>query len=413
MWGTTSSNYNGRRGIALAEKKLPKGITLRKDGLYMGRFKYQNETYTIYGKNIKKIEKELADLRYEVEHGLKGKADNMTLNAWFDVWLNDYKSKTVKESTMIRYTDQYNQYLKKELGLKRLAQIKPIVLQRHFNTMATKDYSTKTISDTYTILYNMFKIALQNNLILRNPCEAVILPKTKEKERRVLTLSEQAEVLEYSKGRSCENMVLVAFYTGLRVGELHGLMWSDVDFENREIHINKTLVYIRNKETGKYYFKFQTPKTKAGVRTIPMLDEVYWALKRQRLLLKQMQIHARNWNPEPGFENLVFVNITGRPRQGMDFRNDLDRIEKAINKDRKKQAEQNGKEFEPIPHFHPHTLRHTFATRCFEAGIDAKTVQNYLGHASIAITMDLYTHVTEDKARTEMRKLERLYQRIV
>jgi len=125
-----------------------------------------------------------------------------------------------------------------------------------------------------------------------------------------------------------------------------------------------------------------------------------------------MQIHATNWNQEPGFEKLVFLNVTGRPRQGMDFRNDLDRIEKAINKDRKKQAKEQGKEFGPIPHFHPHSLRHTFATRCFEAGIDAKTVQNYLGHASIAITMDLYTHVTEDKARAEMEKLNQLYQSI-
>ena len=86
----------------MANNKLPKGITLRKDGLYMGRFKYQNETYTIYGKNAKKLEKQLAELRYEVEHGLKGKGDNMTLNTWFDVWLHDYKSKTVRESTMVR-----------------------------------------------------------------------------------------------------------------------------------------------------------------------------------------------------------------------------------------------------------------------------------------------------------------------
>ncbi len=396
----------------MADNKLPKGITLRKDGLYMGRFKYQNETYTIYGKNAKRLEKQLAELRYEVEHGLKGKGDNMTLNAWFDVWLYDYKSKTVRESTMVRYTDQYNQYIKKELGLKRLSQFKPIILQRHFNQMAAADYSTKTIADTYNVLHSMFKLALQNDIIFRNPCDAVILPKTKEKDRRVLTIDEQREVLEHAKGRICEPLVRVALGTGMRAGELQGLTWDDIDFKNREIHVNKTLVYIRDRVNGKYYFKFQSPKTKSGSRTIPMQEDVYQALKRQKTQIKEMQIHATNWNQEPGFENLVFVNVTGRPRQGMDFRNDLDRIEKAINKDRKKQAKEQGKEFEPMPHFHPHSLRHTFATRCFEAGIDAKTVQNYLGHASIAITMDLYTHVTEDKARAEMEKLNQLYQSI-
>lgn len=397
----------------MAEKKLPKGITLRKDGLYMGRFKYQGETYTIYGKNAKKLEKQLSELRYEVEHGLKGKGDNMTLDAWFDVWLHDYKSKTIRESTMVRYTDQYNQYIKKGLGLKRLSQFKPIMIQRHLNKMAADDYSTKTIADTYNVLHSMFKLALQNNIIFRNPCDAVILPKTKEKDRRVLTIDEQREVLEHAKGRICEPLVRVALGTGMRAGELQGLTWDDIDFKSREIHVNKTLVYIRDKESGKYCFKFQSPKTKSGIRTIPMQEDVYQALRRQKTQLKEMQIHATNWNHEPGFENLVFLNVTGRPRQGMDFRNDLDRIEKAINKERKKQAKEQGKEFEVIPHFHPHSLRHTFATRCFEAGIDAKTVQNYLGHASIAITMDLYTHVTEDKARAEMEKLNRLYQRIV
>lgn len=396
----------------MASNKLPRGITLRKDGLYMGRFKYQNETYTIYGKNVKQLEKQLSELRYEVEHGLKGKGDNMTLNSWFDVWLHDYKSKTVRESTMVRYTDQYSQYIKQELGMKRLSQVKPIMLQRHFNQMAAVDYSTKTIADTYNVLHSMFKLALQNNIIFRNPCDAVILPKTREKDRRVLTIDEQKEVLEHARGRICETLVRVALGTGMRAGELQGLTWDDIDFKNREIHVNKTLVYIRDRANGKYYFKFQSPKTKSGSRTIPMQEDVFQALKRQRIQVKEMQIHATNWNQEPGFENLVFLNLTGRPRQGMDFRNDLDRIEKAINKDRKKQAKEQGKEFEPIPHFHPHSLRHTFATRCFEAGIDAKTVQNYLGHASIAITMDLYTHVTEDKARAEMEKLNQLYQSI-
>lgn len=392
--------------------KLPKGITLRKDGLYMGRFNYQNETYTIYDKNLKKLEKRLSELRYEVEHGLKGKADNLKLDTLFEIWLYDYKSKTIRESTMMRYTDQYNLYIKKKLGLKRVSQIKPIMLQRHFNQMAADDYSTKTIADTYNILHSILSLGLQNNIILRNPCDGVILPKTKEKERRVLTIDEQKEVLEHAKGRICEPLVRVALGTGMRAGELQGLTWEDVDFHKREINITKTLVYVRDRNSGKYYFKFQSPKTKSGIRTIPMQEDVYQALKRQRVQLKEMQLHAKNWNPEIGFENLVFVNVSGRPRQGADFRNDLERIEKAINKDRMKQAKEQKKAYEPIKHFSPHTLRHSFSTRCFEVGIDAKTVQNYLGHSSYAITMDLYTHVTNDKAKTEMKKLEQLYQNI-
>ena len=394
----------------MAERKLPKGITKRKDGRYDARFYYQGKRYVLYGNNVKKLEKELAELRYEVEHGLKGKGDNMTLNAWFEVWLDSLQD--VRESTIVRYTQQFEMYLKKSLGKTRLLDFKQARIQRHFKEMAEAGYSHKTMKDTLVILKSMFSLAVTNDIIIKNPCVGVRIAKTAEKERRVLTVEEQREVLEQAKGRICEPLVHVALGTGMRAGELQGLTWNDIDFRNRTINVNKTLVYIPDKETGKYCFKYQPTKTNSGTRIIPMQEDVYKALKRQKVQKMEMQLHNANWMSEKGFEDLVFVNVTGRPRQGMDFRNDLDRIESAINKERKRVASEQGKEFEKIPHFHPHTLRHTFATRCFEAGIDAKTVQNYLGHSSVAITLDLYTHVTEDKAKFEMEKLNSLYQQI-
>ena len=119
------------------------------------------------------------------------------------------------------------------------------------------------------------------------------------------------------------------------------------------------------------------------------------------------------WSPLNGFNNLVFVGQNGKPLTEHQFQVSLDWIEKAINKKRLKNANENPLPYEPIPHFYPHALRHTFATRCFEAGIDAKVVQGYLGHFSISITLDLYTHVTNDKAKTEMNKLEDLYEAII
>ncbi len=395
-----------------ADKKLPRGIYRKKNGLYEGRFQYQEKSYSIYGRNVKKLEKELAELRYEVEHGIKGKGDDISLDEWFEIWLYDYKRMTIKETTMNRYEDYYDRYIRPKLGQKSLSFFKPIMIQRHLNQMAEDDYSTKTIADTYNILHSMFKVAVQNEMLNKNPCDAVILPKTKKKEKRVLTIEEQQAVLEYSKGRLCENLVRVALGTGMRVGELHGLTWKDIDFEAREIHVNKTLVYVRNKDSGKYGFKFQIPKTMSSIRTIPMPDAVYYALRKQKELLKDMKLCAKHWNPTPGFENMVFLNVSGRPRQSIDFRNDLERVKQAINKDRKKLAKKENREPELMEHFYPHSLRHTFATRCFEAGIDAKTVQIYLGHASIAITMDLYTHVTDEKSREEMEKLDRLYKQI-
>lgn len=152
-------------------------------------------------------------------------------------------------------------------------------------------------------------------------------------------------------------------------------------------------------------FKYQTPKTKNSIRTIPMQESVYKALKRQKIQLKEMQLMREEWNNLDGFENLVFLGKNGKPISERAFQVTLNGIAKAINKERERIAKKNQTSFEPIPHFYPHALRHTFATRCFEAGIDAKVVQKFLGHYSISITLDLYTHITNEKAKEDMNKL--------
>ena len=114
---------------------------------------------------------------------------------------------------------------------------------------------------------------------------------------------------------------------------------------------------------------------------------------------------CEEWENLEGFEHLVFLEKNGKPISEQGFQVILDGIEKVINKERECIAKKNKTSFEPIPHFYPHALRHTFATRCFEAGIEAKVVQDFLRHYSIAITLDLYTHVTDDKAKSEMDKL--------
>ena len=201
-------------------KKLPRGIRQRADGTYEGRFKYDNVPYSVYGKTIKETVEKKNELYYEVKHGLKGKLDSISLDKWFEAWIDDYKSNTVKESTLIRYTDYYNQYIKKQLGKRKMEHIKPIVLQRVLNKMADDGYATKTIADTYNILNGMFRLAVENGIIMKNPCGGVILPETTTRDQRVLTVEEQKEVLKYAKNRACETLVRVALGTGMRAGEI-------------------------------------------------------------------------------------------------------------------------------------------------------------------------------------------------
>jgi len=400
-------------GKDLKGNPLPPGIMQRKSGIYRGRFYYKGETYTKDNADLKKLVQEMEDLRYEVKHGLKGKGDNITLDTWFDIWLNTHKKRTIKESTQVRYDDFYRRYIKKQIGKQRVADFNPIILERLLQNMADDDYSTKTIRDVYNILNAMFKYAVHNRILTFNPCAGVEVPKTKTKQIRVLTVKEQREVLEHAKERIHENLIQVALGTGMRGGDDDDKIRLNQRKPSKYKGLSRTLVYIKDIETKKYVFKYQTPKTKNSMRTIPMQESVYKALKRQRIQVKELQMMCEEWTPLEGFENLVFLGMNGKPISERAFQVTLDGIEKAINKERECIAKKNKTSFEPIPHFYPHALRHTFATRCFEAGIEAKVVQTFLGHYSIAITLDLYTHVTDNKAKSEMEKLQNLYEDIV
>lgn len=206
-------------GKDLKGNPLPPGIMQRKSGIYRGRFYYKGETYTKDNADLKKLFQEMEDLRYEVKHGLKGKGDNITLDTWFDIWLNTHKKRTIKESTQVRYDDFYRRYIKKQIGKQRVADFNPIILERLLQNMADDDYSTKTIRDVYNILNAMFKYAVHNRILTFNPCAGVEVPKTKTKQIRVLTVKEQREVLEHAKERIHENLIQVALGTGMRGGD--------------------------------------------------------------------------------------------------------------------------------------------------------------------------------------------------
>lgn len=397
-------------------KKLPKGITwIEKKQLYMGRFTYQGTPYTLYDKELKVIKKKLADKRYEVEHGLTGKADKITLNKWYEVWLSNYKTDKVKETTENGYVIMYNNHIRNTLGKRVLAQIKPIHIQKLYNDFIENGYSTSSLQTLHALLHNILDIAVVNDLIMKNPCMGTIRPPAEHKERRVLSEEEQTYLLKFiqqEEWKFYEPVITTILGTGVRVGEVLGLKWEDIDFENNTISINRTLVYIRNKKTGKYGFSEQAPKTKNSKRTIPLHKNVVKALKRQKLNQNYMKLHG-NWQPHEGFETLVFTGSKGQPQQTASIQNILNRIVKAINDEEVEKATKENRTPVIMEHLHPHALRHSFATRCFEADMPPKTVQMLLGHANIQITLDLYTHVSAEKKLQDMQKLDKIFANVV
>lgn len=396
------------------KKELPAGITYRpaKD-LYMARFMYQGETHTSYHKDLKSAKKWLADAKYEAQHGLRGKADKISLNVWYRTWMDDFKRPNLKLTSICTYEQIYDSYLKPTLGGMHLAKIKTLHIQKLVNSLVDDELSPKFIKGIIGVLSDMLEIATNNDLIVKNPVKAVTLPKPDDVERRVLTAGEQNTLLTYAKRdkwRQYEPLLVVLLGAGLRIGECLALTWDDIDFEENIISINKTLVYIKGSKKEKSKFVCQPPKTKSGIRTIPLLSEVARALKRQKVAQSRLRLFmGPDWEPLCGFENLVFTKAKGTPYQAGDIRRFLNRIVEEINREETALAGKERREPVLMEYVHPHALRHSFATRAIENNMPPKTLQKIMGHSKLELTMDLYVHVTDQTIENDMQRLEGIF----
>lgn len=377
-------------------KSLPKGITYRADGRYMARLEYQGEKYTLYDRDLKALKKKISDLKYEVEHGLYAKEDNITISSWFRVWMKEYKENSIKAGTIQTYNQIFNNMIEPVLGKKKLKDIRPEMIQKLINDLYNAGYCKARVNIPYILLLGMYRQAMKNGLVMSNPVEYITFPKFKDKkEKRVLSVVEQKLFLEQSQESIYYDFYMIALCTGMRCGEILGLQWNDIDIKNKPIKVRGTLIYMRD---GKGRYK-DTPKTSCSSRDIPMLDKAEEILKaRRKQQLEDKILLGDKWVSEPGLDNMVFTLQNGSVMWDTGVRKDITKI---INRIR-----QEGRDFENIT---PHTFRHTFATRGLENGIQPKVMQTILGHSSLAMTMDLYSHVLPNTKAEEMQKLANMF----
>lgn len=373
-------------------KELPIGITLRKDGRYMWRFKYNGSTYSGYSRKLTDAKKAMRDKRYEVEHGIYSKEQNISVDAWFNEWIDVYKAADCKASTLNLYKNVYNRYIKNQFGNKMLKTLRADMIQRFTNTTAAK-YSKSVAATINFLLYDALQQAYRNGIIAKNPMDNTTPPKFKQQKKKK-ALSEEAEwqFLEAAKDSPYYPLYRMASLTGMRIGEVLGLRWQDIDFTKGEIHISHTMCYISGR--GLY---LDTPKSVASRRIIPMEkgSELYTLLKDWRKKQRYQKLQAgQYWKPLEGMEDIVFTSNHGTPHYDMNVRTDQRKIVARL--------KEEGADIDTCTF---HTLRHCFATRCIEKGMDPKVLQAILGHSTFAMTMDLYCDVMEDTKRKEMKKI--------
>jgi len=262
-------------GKDLKGKELGPGVMQRKDGRYSGRYTgADGKRHEKYFDKISEAKKFVTLGKLNRDESVDDRMDSLTVDEWYRYWMKTFKS-SLSPNTQRNYRDRYSRDIKPIIGDKKIRDIKPMHCQQVINEMDGK-YAAGTIYQTYICLGSMLKSAMMNDIIPKQPMNGVMMPKLrKRKDIHFLTVEEQQRFEAVARQTRNWPQFCLVLQTGLRTGELIGLTWDCVDFENRLITVNKQMEY-RYKERE---WRASSPKTLSGIRKIPMTDDAYGILK--------------------------------------------------------------------------------------------------------------------------------------
>ena len=387
-------------GKSLKGRECGKGICQRKGGFYSARFVDRTgKRHTKYFKMLPEAKNWMEDARYADKHDGLFIATSTTVDAWFNFWIENIVG-DLAPNTLRNYRDRYTRNIKPVIGHMCLSDVKPMHCKRVLLLMDA-DYSGSSIKQTYITMGTLFKSAKMNDLITKHPMDGVryTKPCRAADDIHFLTRDEQRRFLDAARGTKNYHQYAFLLETGLRTGEMIGLTWDAIDFQNRTLTVNKTLEY-RHKQ---HFWRAGPPKTQQSYRTIPLTDRAYEILKEIKdkrpwqkespLLSQTLEYIDRRTGAISRLvmRDLVFINWrTGEPAKNSSYDTHLYKL-----------CDEAG-----IEKFCMHALRHTYATRAIECGVQPKVLQKLLGHASIKTTMDRYVHVTSESLDQAVRQFE-------
>lgn len=307
----------------------------------------------------------------------------------------------------------YEKYIQDALGPKKVKDIKYSTVYSFYSGLIDNlGFKPNSMEIIHSILHPVFRLAVRDEYIRTNPTEGAMSEIKRaydwEKPKRIaLTIPEQEMLVDFlnTSKTYCRWKPLVTLFlgTGCRVGEIIGLRWEDCDFENKTISINHNTIYRKFEGESESRFHITTPKTKAGIRTIPMLSDVREALLTEYNLQQQIGFCDEMID---GYSGFIFQNRFGSLLNSHDINRALERIYTACNEAERERAKEEKRPPVLIRHFSVHNLRHTFCTRFCENENNLKVIQEIMGHADIETTMNIYAEATTEKKVESFANLE-------
>lgn len=357
-------------------------IYKRKNGLWSAQISVQGRRVSKYFKTQREGLDWLQHIRMQVQAGLTFSGAQMTLKIYLEQWLGSIRA-SVRPNTLKQYTQVAHQHIFPWLGEIKLKDLRPDQIQTLYNEKQDGGMSPRMVLMIHAVLHRSLGQALKQGVILRNPAQAVNRPKFRRKEMRTLSDIQARSFLSYADGDRFKYLYWLAIATGLRQGELLGLKWSDLDWNNRMLRVQRQ---VQRQPGG---LKFTEPKSAAGRRVIVLgVATLEIMRKQQELQDLERKVAGDAWKEN----DLIFPSPIGTPMDGSNLYHRFKELLKVAG----------------LPDIRFHDLRHTAATLMLQQGVNPKIVQERLGHSDISLTLNTYSHVLPAMQEEAAEKLDNL-----
>lgn len=391
---------------------------LQKGEYQVNENKYSYRWTDCYGKRHAIYATDLDELRIKEQkielnklEGIKEPPSTLTVEHLYETWRN--LKRGIKTSTLAGYIYVFDSLIRPSFGKKRVINVKRSDVRAFYiSLLEERGIALSTVENVHNVLQQVFQYAVDDDFLRKNPCDRVLreikvtYSNLKSEKKKSLSLKQETNFLKFIYNDERYQHWFPTFFimanTGLRVGELTGLRWQDIDLEEGTIDVNHSMRYFDHKDSKGCYLSINTPKTVNGYRKVVMTEAVKQAFRMEKEYQELAGLESKD--EIDGYDDFIFINRFGHIQHQGTLNKALRRIIRDFNVAAVAKGKTDPEDM--LPHFSCHILRHTYATRLIECGSNVKFVQYQMGHSEIQTTFDTYVSVSAEFKNKEIHSFE-------